>query len=69
MVQLSELAKNQLQSAQAEAKGDLEKRQQAVEQLVAPASRTNWAEWTPSSPTSTRSDVSRAGGLKRGCGR
>ena len=36
MVQLSELAKNQLQSAQAEAKGDLEKRQQAVEQLVAP---------------------------------
>ena len=36
MVQLSELAKNQLQSAQAEARGDLEKRQQAVEQLVAP---------------------------------
>jgi DNA recombination protein RmuC len=36
MAQLSELAKAQLQSAQAEAKGELEKRQHAVEQLVAP---------------------------------
>jgi DNA recombination protein RmuC len=36
MQQLAELARNQLQAAQAEAKGDLEKRQQAVEQLVAP---------------------------------
>jgi DNA recombination protein RmuC len=36
MAQLSELAKTQLQSTQAEAKGELEKRQQAVEQLVAP---------------------------------
>src|SRR5204862_7627652 len=36
MAQLSELAKTQLRSAQAEAKGELERRQQAVEQLVAP---------------------------------
>jgi DNA recombination protein RmuC len=36
MMQLSELAKAQLQSVQAEARGELEKRQQAVEQLVAP---------------------------------
>jgi DNA recombination protein RmuC len=36
MVQLTELARAQLQSTQVEAKGDLEKRQQAVEQLVAP---------------------------------
>jgi|SRR5579884_4306342 len=36
MAQLSELARSQLQAAQAEAKGDMEKRQQAVEQLVAP---------------------------------
>jgi DNA recombination protein RmuC len=36
MAQLSELAKAQLQSAQAEAKGELEQRRQAVEQLVAP---------------------------------
>jgi DNA recombination protein RmuC len=36
MAQLSELAKAQLQSAQAEAKGDLEKRQQAFEQLISP---------------------------------
>jgi DNA recombination protein RmuC len=36
MSQLTELARAQLQAAQAEAKGDLEKRQQAVEQLVAP---------------------------------
>ncbi len=36
MAQLSELAKAQLQNAQTEAKGELEKRQQAVEQLVAP---------------------------------
>ncbi|HET9719326.1 MAG TPA: DNA recombination protein RmuC [Solirubrobacteraceae bacterium] len=36
MKQLSELARTQLQAAQAEAKGDLEKRQSAVEQLVAP---------------------------------
>ncbi len=36
MAQLTELARAQLQSAQVEAKGDLEKRQQAVEQLVAP---------------------------------
>ena len=36
MAQLSELAKAQLQSAQTEAKGELEKRQQAVERLVAP---------------------------------
>ena len=34
--QLTELARAQLGTAQAEAKGDLEKRQQAVEQLVAP---------------------------------
>ena len=34
--QLTELARAQLQATQAEAKGDLEKRQQAVEQLVAP---------------------------------
>ena len=34
--QLSEIAKAQLQAAQTEAKGDLEKRQRAVEQLVAP---------------------------------
>jgi DNA recombination protein RmuC len=36
MVQLTELARAQLTTAQVEAKGDLEKRQQAVEQLVAP---------------------------------
>lgn len=36
MAQLTELARAQLQTAQAEAKGDLERRQQAVEQLVAP---------------------------------
>ena len=36
MAQLAELAHAQLQAAQAEAKGDLDKRQQAVEQLVAP---------------------------------
>src|SRR4029077_5726929 len=36
MVQLAELAKTQLKAVQAEAKGDLDKRQQAVEQLVAP---------------------------------
>jgi DNA recombination protein RmuC len=36
MSQLTELARAQLQAAQAEAKGDLDKRQQAVEQLVAP---------------------------------
>ncbi len=36
MGQLSELARAQLRAAQAEAKGDLEQRQQAVEQLVAP---------------------------------
>ena len=34
--QLSELAKTQLQASNAEAKGELEKRQQAVEQLVKP---------------------------------
>jgi DNA recombination protein RmuC len=36
MAQLTELARVQLQSAQTEAKGDLDKRHQAVEQLVAP---------------------------------
>jgi DNA recombination protein RmuC len=36
MSQLTELARAQLGAAQAEAKGDLEKRQHAVEQLVAP---------------------------------
>ena len=36
MVQLTQLARSQLQAVQVEAKGDLEKRQQAVEQLVAP---------------------------------
>ena len=36
IAQLSELAQAQLKTAQAEAKGDLEKRQHAVEQLVAP---------------------------------
>ena len=36
MEQLTELARAQLKTAQVEAKGDLEKRQQAVEQLVAP---------------------------------
>ena len=36
MAQLTELARAQLRAAQAEAKGDLDKRQQAVEQLVAP---------------------------------
>src|SRR5437588_3897762 len=36
MAQLTELARTQLQTAQAEAKGELEKRQQAVEHLVAP---------------------------------
>jgi DNA recombination protein RmuC len=36
MTQLAELARAQLQAAQTEARGDLEKRQQAVEQLVAP---------------------------------
>jgi DNA recombination protein RmuC len=36
MAQLAELAQAQLKAAQAEAKGDLEKRQHAVEQLVAP---------------------------------
>ena len=36
MAQLAELTRGQLQSAQLEAKGDLEQRQQAVEQLVAP---------------------------------
>ncbi|MGH2915099.1 MAG: DNA recombination protein RmuC [Solirubrobacteraceae bacterium] len=36
MAQLSELARAQLQATQSEARGDLEKRQQAVEQLVAP---------------------------------
>lgn len=36
MAQLTEMARAQLKSAQTEAKGDLEKRQNAVEQLVAP---------------------------------
>jgi DNA recombination protein RmuC len=36
MSQLSQLARAQLQAAQAEAKGDLDQRKQAVEQLVAP---------------------------------
>ena len=36
VTQLTELARAQLQTAQTQAKGDLEKRQQAVEQLVAP---------------------------------
>ena len=36
MSQLAELARSQLQTAQAEARGDLEKRRQAVEQLVVP---------------------------------
>jgi DNA recombination protein RmuC len=36
MAQLSELARAQLKAAQAEAKGDLDKRRDAVEQLVAP---------------------------------
>jgi DNA recombination protein RmuC len=36
MGQLTELARAQLQTAQAEAKGDLDQRQRAVEQLVAP---------------------------------
>ncbi|MGO9821369.1 MAG: DNA recombination protein RmuC [Solirubrobacteraceae bacterium] len=36
MAQLAELSKAQLQAAQTQASGDLEKRQQAVEQLVAP---------------------------------
>jgi DNA recombination protein RmuC len=36
MAQLTELASAQLKTAQAEAKGDLDKRQHAVEQLVAP---------------------------------
>jgi DNA recombination protein RmuC len=36
MKQLSEMAKAQLEAVQAQAKGDLDKRQQAVEQLVAP---------------------------------
>jgi DNA recombination protein RmuC len=36
MSQLAELARGQLQAAQAEAKGDLEVRRKAVEQLVAP---------------------------------
>jgi DNA recombination protein RmuC len=36
MKQLSEMAKAQLEAVQTQAKGDLEKRQQAVEQLVAP---------------------------------
>jgi DNA recombination protein RmuC len=36
MAQLTELASAQLKTAQAEAQGDLEKRQHAVEQLVAP---------------------------------
>jgi DNA recombination protein RmuC len=36
MSQLTELARAQLKTTQAEAKGDLDKRQQAVEQLVAP---------------------------------
>lgn len=36
MTQLTELARAQLKTAQAEAKGDLEQRQHAVEQLVAP---------------------------------
>ena len=36
MAQLAEVSKAQLQAAQVQASGDLEKRQQAVEQLVAP---------------------------------
>src|SRR5581483_9365534 len=36
MGQLAELARAQLQAAQAEAKGDLDQRRQAVEQLVSP---------------------------------
>ena len=36
MAQLTELARAQLQTAQTQAKGDLDQRQQAVEQLVAP---------------------------------
>jgi DNA recombination protein RmuC len=36
MAQLTELARAQLRATQVEAKGDLDKRQQAVEQLVAP---------------------------------
>src|ERR1035438_4407388 len=36
IVQLAELARAQMQTAQTQAKGELDKRQQAVEQLVAP---------------------------------
>ncbi len=36
MTQLAEMARAQFQAAQVEAKGDLDKRQQAVEQIVAP---------------------------------
>ena len=36
MTQLTEIARAQLQAVQGEAKGDLDKRQQAVEQLVSP---------------------------------
>jgi DNA recombination protein RmuC len=36
MTQLAEMAQAQLRTVQTEAKGDLDKRQQAVEQLVAP---------------------------------
>jgi DNA recombination protein RmuC len=36
MAQLTELARSQLQASQAEAKGELDQRRQAVEQLVAP---------------------------------
>jgi DNA recombination protein RmuC len=36
MAQLAQLARSELQAVQAEARGDLDKRQQAVEQLVAP---------------------------------
>src|ERR1019366_6887381 len=36
MAQLAELARAQMQTAQTQAKGELDKRQQAVEQLVAP---------------------------------
>src|ERR1700683_1417882 len=36
VAQLTELARSQLQAAQAEAKGDLDQRRRAVEQLVAP---------------------------------
>ena len=68
MKQLTEMAKAQLQTVQAQAKGDLDKRQSAVEQLVAPL-KEQLGRSTPSCCVSTRSGGNLAAGSRRSCGR